>query len=121
MTIHKNIRKQLNIISRENIDTSLSSLCHLSSSKSVVGYFYLKKIFKQFRLHYFKYILKYILSTGNQKEIELINAPSKSFKFIFITWAFKRTLKKMVVLLTGIFQLIQIIKKKYFVDCNIYG
>ena len=69
MNIHQNIKKKIAKLKEDNIDTSLSSLCHLSSSRSVVGYFFLKLVLKQFKIIYLYRVLKFIISIGYQKKV----------------------------------------------------
>ena len=94
MNIHQNIKRKIIKLKENNIDTSLSSLCHLSSSRSVIGYFYLKLLLKQFKIINLYNVLKFIISIGYQKKFKLINRAKGTYKFIFITWAFKNNFNK---------------------------
>lgn len=120
MSIHKIIREKILKFSKNEIDTSLSSLCHLSNSESAVGYFYLKLILRQFKAKYFFSILKYMISIGYQKNFRFISKPIKSYRYIFVTWAFKKNFNKDGSLTDRYFSINSNYKKKDTLWCVIY-
>ena len=79
------------------IDNSLSSICHLSSSFSSLGYNMLKlwkkESFGSFRL-IIQY-LKHVVSIGYQSKLLLIKKEKKyNFNKLILTWAYKKNFLK---------------------------
>tara|TARA_X000001036_G_scaffold124191_1_gene117709 strand:- start:7106 stop:8422 length:1317 start_codon:yes stop_codon:yes gene_type:complete len=98
MSIHKKIEEYFFTLKNKKIDLASSSLCHLSSSSSTLGYYKLKLIRNNnnFSLHFTKAFLKFFLAIIFQKKYYLLgnNSSLNNYKNIIITWGKRENFNK---------------------------